>query len=105
MHGQHLPRERTEEPFHAIADDGIADLLGDGDPDPHTRIIVAARPRQQHEAGHRSASARIRPAKILAGTYGRHRNSPLPPPAPTHWTSAAYGKVEQGPGDTDGGRS
>src|SRR3546814_15205070 len=63
------------------SDLGIADLLGDGDPDPHRRIIVAARPRQQHEAGHRRAPARLRREKIAACPYGRHRTSPLLPPA------------------------
>src|SRR5690242_1406621 len=68
--GDDLARERTEAPLHPVADDGAADLLGDGEADPHARILVIAVADEQDEPGHRCAQAAVGGKKVRALLYG-----------------------------------
>jgi len=63
---QPRPRQFAQPPLHPVADDGIADLLRDGEPDPHRGIVVAARADEQDEAGGRGAPAAIGREEIRA---------------------------------------
>jgi len=58
-------------PLHPVADDGVADLLGDGDPVSLAKAIV--RPRKQHETGARNALAPVRGKEIGAASNHRDR--------------------------------
>ena len=64
--GHDLARKRAEAPLHAVADDGAADLLGDGEADAHWRIAVVAVSDEQDEAGHGGAPAGVRGEEIRA---------------------------------------
>ena len=64
--GQDRAGELAEAPLHPVADDGVADLLGDGEAEPHRRIAVAARADEQDEAGRRRAQAAIGREEIRA---------------------------------------
>jgi len=52
--------ELAEAALHPVADDGAADLLRDGDAEADRRILVAARPDQQDEAGRRRTKPAVR---------------------------------------------
>ena len=56
---EHFAGERAEAPLHAVADDGVADFLGDGDAGAHLRVVVAAVADEEHEAGGRRAPAGV----------------------------------------------
>ena len=43
--------QSAETPFHPVADDGAANLLGDREADPHRLVGVLAIQHQQNEAG------------------------------------------------------
>src|SRR3954471_4688104 len=84
--GQQLAGERPEAPLHPVAHHRAADLLGDGDSEPHVDILVAAVADEQDEAGHGGAAAAIRRQEI--GAAGENRvglaaqaDSVLPPRA------------------------
>ena len=64
--GEHQPCELTKSPFHPIADDRIADLLGNGEAEAKRGIAVVARTDEQHEPSHRRASAAVRGQEIRA---------------------------------------
>ena len=64
--GSDLAGERAEAALHAVAHDGVADLLGDGEADAHRRIAVRAVADEQDEAGHRRAPAAVRGEEIRA---------------------------------------
>jgi hypothetical protein len=59
-------RKRPEPPLHPVSDDGIADLLCDGESDAHLRVLVAAIADEEHEPGHRRAPSGVRREKIRA---------------------------------------
>jgi hypothetical protein len=61
---QHFPRQRSEAPLHAVADDSPANFLGDGEADPHERVIVAPVADQQDESGSCRALASVRGEEI-----------------------------------------
>ena len=64
--GQDFPGQLAEAAAHAVADDGVADLPGDGEAEPHDGIAVAALADQQHEAGRRRALAAVRGQEVRA---------------------------------------
>ncbi len=64
--GKDVSGERAKAALHAVADDRVADLLGDGEADPHGGIGVASVADQQHEARHGLPPARVRRQEILA---------------------------------------
>jgi hypothetical protein len=57
--GQNRAGEFAEAPLHPVADDGIADLLRDGEAEAHGGIAIAARPDEEDEAGGRRAQRAI----------------------------------------------
>ena len=46
-------RELAEAPLHPVADDGVPDLLADGESDPHDRVVVTPVADEKHESGSR----------------------------------------------------
>ncbi len=68
--GQQLPRKRAQAPLHAVANDGAADLPGDGIADPDGGIAVRPVADQQDEAGHGRAPAAIRGQEVGAAAEG-----------------------------------
>ena len=66
MLGQQFAGERAEAALHAVADDRVADLLGDGEADAHRRVAVVARADEQDEAGHGRALAAVGGKEIRA---------------------------------------
>ena len=48
---QNLAGKRPEPPLHPVADDGVADLLGNGETGAHCRVIVAAVADEKNKAG------------------------------------------------------
>ena len=63
---QQFTRQSPQPPFHAVPDDGVADLLGDGEADSHRIITIIAGAHEQDESRHRRALPRIRREKIAA---------------------------------------
>ena len=63
---QQIARERPHPAFHPVADDRVADLLGDGEADSHGGITVIPLAYLQHEAGHRHESPAIGREEIAA---------------------------------------
>jgi len=63
---QQLTRQRPQPPFHAVPDDGVADLLGDGEADSHRVVTVITGAHEQDESRHRCALPRIRREKVAA---------------------------------------
>ena len=61
-----LAREGPEAALHPVADDGIADLLGDGESDAHGRIRIVTRADEKDEAGHGCALAAIGGEEVRA---------------------------------------
>src|SRR3954465_6456301 len=72
--GQQLAGERPEAPLHPVAPPRAADLLRDGDSEPHVGILVAAVADEQDEAGHGRPAAAIRREEI--GPAGKDRVGP-----------------------------
>src|SRR5262249_2935449 len=69
---QQFARQCPEPPLHAVADDGAADLPGDGDAEPHLRLAVLAIADEEDEAGHRRSSSLVRRQEIrAAGEIGQ----------------------------------
>jgi hypothetical protein len=54
-----LVRERAQPTLHAVADHGVADFLGDGDPESHLRFVILARADLQDETGHGDSLAAV----------------------------------------------
>ena len=61
-----LAGERTEAPLHAIADDGLADLLADGEADALQWIAVLAITHEKDKARRRRAPSGVRSEKVRA---------------------------------------
>ena len=57
--GKDVADERAEATLHAVADDRIANFLGDRVADPDGRVVVAAGADEEDEAGHGRALAAI----------------------------------------------
>jgi len=57
--GKDRTGELAEAPLHPVADDGVADLLRDGEAEADGGIAVAARAHQQDEAGGRRAQCAV----------------------------------------------
>ncbi|KHA62731.1 hypothetical protein NI18_21170 [Sphingomonas sp. Ant20] len=68
---QQLTRQSPQPPFHAVTDDGVANLLGDGEADSHRLVTVIAGAHEQDESRHRCALPRIRREKIAAFRHDR----------------------------------
>ena len=49
--GHDVAGKRPKAALHAVADNRIADLLGDGETGAHLRVVIAAVADQQDEAG------------------------------------------------------
>jgi len=64
--GEDRPGELAQAAPHPIADDGVADLLRDGEAEPHRRVAVVAGADEQDEAGRRRAPAGIRREEVRA---------------------------------------
>jgi hypothetical protein len=64
--GQDLAGELAQAPLHPVADDGIADLLRDGEAEADCGIAVAARADEEDEARRRRAPAAIGREEIRA---------------------------------------
>jgi hypothetical protein len=69
-----LPREdfageSAEAALHAVADDGVADFLGNGETDAFGGITIGAITDEQHESGRRRALSSVRGEKI--GPFGK----------------------------------
>jgi hypothetical protein len=64
--GKDLAGKGAEAALHPIAHDGAADLLRNGDAEPHYGIIVLALADEQDEAGHRRAAAAVRGQEVRA---------------------------------------
>ena len=64
--GRIVAGELAEAALHPVADDGIADLLRDGEAEAHRGIAVAARADEQDEAGRRRAQAAVRREEVRA---------------------------------------
>ena len=61
-----LAGERAEAPLHAIADDGLADLLADGEADALQWIAVLAIADEKDEARRRRAPSGVRSEEVRA---------------------------------------
>lgn len=68
---QKLARERPQPAFHPVANDRVADLLGDGEADANRGLTIVTRAYLQHEAGHRHASPAIGREEIAAAGQRR----------------------------------
>ena len=55
--GQKIAQQFAEAPLHPVADNRVADSLGNGDPEAHLFALVGA--REQHKAGARDAQAPV----------------------------------------------
>ena len=64
--GQDRPREFAEAALHPVADDGVADLLRDGEAEANGGIAVAARAHEEDEAGRRRAQCAIGREEVRA---------------------------------------
>src|SRR5689334_3413105 len=61
-----LARERTKAPLHSVADNGAADLLGDGQPDTHRGTLVLTVANEEYKAGRGRALAGVRRDEVGA---------------------------------------
>ena len=68
--GKDFAGERAEAALHAVADDRVADLLGDGEADAHRRVRVLAVADEQDEAGHGRALAAVGGEEVRALAEG-----------------------------------
>jgi hypothetical protein len=66
MIGQYFAGEGAETALHPVADDRVADLLGDREADAHRHFVIAARTDEQDEAGHGRALAAVGGEEIRA---------------------------------------
>jgi hypothetical protein len=57
--GEGVADERAEAALHAVAHDGVADLLRHGEADADSGVIIASRSNEQDEAGHGRALAAV----------------------------------------------
>jgi hypothetical protein len=64
--GQHLARQGAKAAFHPVADDGIADFLGDSEADARGLVAIGAVADKQDESHHRRALSRVRREKVSA---------------------------------------
>ena len=55
--GKEITQQFAEAPLHPVADNRVADSLGNGDPEAHLFALVGA--REQHKAGARDAQAPV----------------------------------------------
>ena len=67
---QQLAGEATKPPLHPVADDRIADLLGDGEADAKRRILIATIANLEDETGHRESPAAVGSKEI--GTLAKN---------------------------------
>ena len=63
---QDFTGQRPQATFHPVADDGAADLLGDGEPDANGFVAIGAVADQQDESGRGRAPTGVRSKKIRA---------------------------------------
>lgn len=75
---QQVPRQRPQSPLHPVADDGIADFLGDGETDANRHIVIPARVDQQYESGSRNAAPAIGSQKIPPRCQDGNRGHNVP---------------------------
>ena len=61
-----FPRKLAEAPLHAVANDGLADLLADRIANPLERIAVFAVTNEKDETRHRCAPTGVRSEEIRA---------------------------------------
>ena len=66
MFWQRFAGEGAKAALHPVADDRIADLLGDGEADAHRHNDIAARADEQDKAGHGGALAAVGGEEIRA---------------------------------------
>jgi hypothetical protein len=66
--GKHFTRQSAEAPLHAVADDGLPDLLADGESDALGLIAVLAISDEQDEARHRGTLSSVRGQEVRAFT-------------------------------------
>jgi len=78
---QNFPRKCAKTPLHAVADDGIANLLGYGDPEPHAGIAIIAFPYEKHESGHGNTLAAVGSKEIGSALDSLQAESDLRPRA------------------------
>jgi len=64
--GHDFASERPETALHAVADDGLADLLADGESDALRGIAVVAVADEEDESRHRRAPTGVRSEKVRA---------------------------------------
>jgi hypothetical protein len=62
--GKDFTCERPKAPLHAIADDGVTNLLGDGEAYPYRGVGVGAVTDEQDESGRRRALYSVRGEEI-----------------------------------------
>ena len=64
--GQDFAGEGAEAALHAIPHDRAADLLGDGEADPHPQIAILAVADEQHESGRARAQPGVGGKEVRA---------------------------------------
>jgi hypothetical protein len=64
--GQDFACKSAEAALHPVADDRAANLLRDGETDPHPRILVLAVQNEQDEAWRGGAQAAVRSEEVSA---------------------------------------
>ncbi len=63
--GREQPAQQfTKPPLHPVADNGVADSFGDGDPEAHLLGLIG--PGEQHEPGTRDAQSPVGSKEISA---------------------------------------
>ena len=65
--------ERAEPPLHPVADNGIADFLGDGEPDPNAGVVIAAVVDEKDESGGSRAPSGVRGQEVRPFLENRKR--------------------------------
>ena len=71
--GKDLAGKHSKPTLHPIADDGAADLLGDGDAEAHRGIAILPLTHEQDETGHGRAAAAIGGQEVGAAGKRRRR--------------------------------
>ena len=66
--GKHFMCQSAEAPLHAVADDGLPDLLADGESDALGLIAVLAISDEEDEARHRDTLSSVRGQEVRAFT-------------------------------------
>jgi hypothetical protein len=64
--GKNLAGKRAEAALHAVADDGVADLLGHGEADALRRVGIGAITDEQDESGRGRALSSVRGEEVCA---------------------------------------